>query len=49
MHERVNGTNALEHVILFLFTYHDIPRQAIPYTMPCPLGHTIYHVMPVRP
>ena len=35
--QRVNGTiahgNALKHVILQLSTYHDIPRQAIPYTM----------------
>ena len=49
---RVTGTiahgNALKHVILCLFTYHDIPRQAIPYIMRCPPGHTIYHVVPAR-
>ena len=50
---RVNGTiahgNALEHVILCLFIYHDIPLYAIPYTMRCQLGHTIYHAVPTRP
>ena len=37
------------YAILCFSTYHDIPRQAIPYTMRCPPGHTIYHAMPVRP
>ena len=32
-----------------LSTYHDIPCQAIPYTMRCLPGHIIYHVMPTRP
>ena len=41
--------NALKHVILCLYTYYDIPRQAIQYTMQCPPGHTIYHVMATRP
>ena len=44
-----HGNFALMHVILYLSTYHDIPRQAIPYTMWCPPGHIIYHAMAARP
>ena len=47
---RVNGTiahgNALKHVKVCLSKYHDIPRQAIPYTIRCPPGHIIYHCQP---
>ena len=50
---RVNGTKAhssvLKPVILCLSTYHDIPRQAIPYIMRYPPGHTIYQAMAARP
>ena len=42
---------AMQYTMLCLASPYPIPyyaRQAIPYTMPCPPGHTIYHAMPVR-
>ena len=37
--------NAIKHEIhINISTYHAIPRQILSYTMPCPPGHTIYHV-----
>ena len=28
--------------------YHDIPHQALSYTMPCPSTHTTYHAIPLH-
>ena len=37
------------HVYLGYTIYHSMPSQAIPYTMPCPPGTTIYNAMSARP